>query len=317
MDYCYEAEFALEGVKISKAFTQSGFSLIPSPSSENASILKYSFCMKALSEKEAEDKAKKDVKNFLILALLGTYSGEGASGFSARFVKIACTNYYELIKARMAPPLFGQLRISRFYNYSDATIAKVVETLNKYSTSINSTMWASFSFWFNGLSVEDEYDRFDRIWKSFEISYREVTKEKNVTIEGVRLWMQKKLSQTLMTDICNSYLKPKNSELVLSVAIQRCKSAFDCLIKQNFKSDSGKSNYSMDLSKALNNGTWDEALVNATICIAKLRNKVFHANIFSDDERSLVFISSSLVADVMFWSFHYMINQLNQNSQSQ
>ena len=103
------------------------------------------------------------------------------------------------------------------------------------------------------------------------------------------------------------YSKSMNMEVDISVAILKCKSAFDCLVKQNFTSSSGKINYSKDLGKSKTVGNHHETLTNALMCLSKLRNNVFHANIFSDKERPLVFVSCSILADILFSAFHYYI----------
>jgi len=310
MDYCYEAEFVLEGVRVDKTLKEDNFSIDPDPSSDRRAILKYNFCMAAHSEKEAEDKAIHDVNNLLSFALLGLYQGNGSAGFSAKFLSIGCTNIENLIKAKQQPPMFGKIKFSTFYRFKDKTLKDILKELNKYSSVIPNNIWVALNFWRTGLSSDDEYTRFEQVWKAFEIFYRAIAGRTDVDILEVKNLLTKVLPPSNMQALCSQLSSLKNSEMAINVKILGCNSPLECLVKQNYTSSSGSTNYSQNLKIALANGNHHEALANTIMCLAKLRNNVFHANIFGDKERPLVFVGNSILEGILISSFLYYIKKV-------
>lgn len=310
MDYCYEAEFVLEGVKVDKTLKEGNFSIDPDSSSNRRAILKYDFCMEALSEKGAEDKAIHDVNNFLSFALLRLYQGNGFAGFSAKFRSIKCTNFEDLIKAKQQTPMFGKIRFSTVYKFEDKTLIDVLKELKKYSPVIQNNIWVALNFWRIGLSFDDEYARFDQLWKAFEIFYRAIVRSTDVDISGVKELLTKVLTPSDMKTLCSQLLSLKELEITINLRILRCNSPLECLVKQNFTSSSGATNYSQNLKDALAKDAPQEALANTIMCLAKLRNAVFHANIFGDGERPLVFVGSAVLADILASCFRCYVSKL-------
>ena len=312
MDYCYEAEFALDGIEISKPLKESHYSLTPDPSHRKRALLTYSFCMPKLSEAAAEEKAKHDVYGLLNFVLLGMHPFEGRSAFSVKFLKIRCTNYVDLRKAKQKLPIFGDIKFSTTYKLADVTLKRVVGELNKYSSVLPQNIYVALTFWRTGLSSDEEYFRFEQVWKAFEIFYRTITKKTDIEITRIRQWLTKIFPPADMQGICMRFSKaPTNfAELGLTIRREGCQSAFDCLVNQNFTSKSGRTNYSQDLAAAQAKGDHLETLANALMCLTKLRNNVFHANIFSDRERRLVFIGCSVLADIVMLGFDSYISQL-------
>jgi hypothetical protein len=308
LDYCYEAVFILEGVKVDGSLKGDQFSLEPDPHDDRRAYLKYDFCMPKLSEKEAEDKALREGTDFLSFALLGIYLRNGASGFSAKFVKIQCVNCKELTKAGQQLPMFSNVRFSTVYRFSEKTLKDVIDELEKYSPGISRNIWTALGFWRAGLSSDDVYVRFEQIWKAFEIFYREITGRREIDIAGVQHWLTKVLSPKNLCQLCNQYSVTGDAELAINVKIAECKSPLDCLVKQNYSSKSGAINYSKNLEDALAKNNYQEILANSLVCLAKLRNQIFHANIFGDQERPLVFVCSSILADVLTSAFLSHIN---------
>jgi hypothetical protein len=268
--------------------------------------------MPNLSEKEAEDKAIREGTDFLSFALLGIYLGNGASGFSARFVKIQCVNREELAKAKQQLPMFGSVRFSTVYRFNEKTLKGVIDELEKYSPVISRNIWTALDFWRTGLSSDDVYVRFEQIWEAFEIFYREITGREEIDIAGAQQWLIKVLSHKNLRQLCNKYSVVGVPELAINVKIVGGKSPLDCLVKQNYSSKSGAINYSKNLEDALARKNYRESLANSLVCLAKLRNHIFHANIFGDQERPLVFICSSILADVLTSAllFHITTSQV-------
>lgn len=312
MDYCYEAEFALEGVGIDTHLKEVPFSLAPDPSGEKAARLNYSFCMPNLSEIEAEEKSKRDVNNFLNFVLLGMYQSGDRSAFSVNFLKIRCSNYKALREAKQPLPMFGEIKFRTFYKINDVTLNRVVGELKKYSAVLPDNIYVAMTFWRTGLSSDDEYSRFEQVWKAFEIFHRTITKSNIIEMASIKQWLTHLLKPADMTNICDLFSKVPNkfAALDLMIRAERCKSALDCLVKQNFTSASGKTNYSKDLALAVTKNNYLETLANTMMCLSKLRNKVFHANIFSDKERQIVFIGCSVLASILRLSFDRYISQL-------
>jgi hypothetical protein len=309
--YCYQAEFVLDGVKVSRGLKENGFSIDPDPSHDKRAHLRYDFCMANLSEKEAVDKAMQDVNSFLSFALLGLYRGNGASGFSTSFLKIECTNLEDLIKAKLQLPMFNKIRFSSFYEFQDKTLKGVMDGLKQYSHAIPQHIWIALSFWRTGLSSDEEYARFEYLWKAFEIFHRAITRRNDIEVSSVHEWLAKALSPKDMQDLSIRYSGKEDAELAITIRILGCKSALDCLVKQDYSSKSRSTNYSQNLNDAIINRDHCEILTNAIICLGKLRNNVFHANTFSDKERPLVFVGSSILADILASSFHHMLNLIS------
>ena len=243
------------------------------------------------------------------------HEGKGVLFFFAKlgdldnFFEDWCVNYEDLIKAQQQLPSFGNVKFSTYYRFKDITLKGIMNELKKYSPVIQSNVWIALNFWRTGLSSDDEYLRFEQVWKAFEIFYRTTSSKTRIEIASVRSWLTKNLSSGNMQDLCDQYSKRGNTEIDISVAIQGCQSAFDCLVKQNYTSKSGNINYSKDLKIALAKGNHHEILANTLMCLSKLRNNVFHANIFSDKERPLVFVGCSILADILTSGFLGYINQ--------
>ena len=310
LDYCYEADFVLERIKVDHQLKEGDFSIDPDPASDGRAILKYGFCMATLSEKEAEEKAIHDVDNFLCFALLGLYQGNGSAGFAAKFLSIRCTNFEDLRKTKQQLPMFGKIRFSTFYTFKDKTLRDVLKELNKYSSVIQNNIWVALNFWRAGLSSDDEYTRFEQLWKGFEIFYKAITGSTDVDIGKVKDWLTKVLLSSDMQALCSQLSSRKNPEMEINVRMLGCNSPFECLVKQNYTSKTGSINYSQNLKLALAKDDYHETLADTMMCLAKLRNNVFHANIFSDKERPLVFVGSSVLSDILTSCFSCYVERL-------
>lgn len=305
LDYCYRADFALSGIIVNKKLKKDSFELAPDPESKDSAILKYFFCMPNLSEVEAEQKAINDVDKFLSFFFLGLSMGNGVRAFSTKFLKIECTNYLELVTARKETPMFEHFLFPATYRIDERTLEVITNSFNKYSRAVKDTYWVSANFWRSGLATVEEYQRYDHVWKSFEIFHRELTGKNEISLRSCRNWVSKALSPQGIIDLGESFSKAEDNEIGLNVKLLKCSSAIECIATRVVAvSKSGRINYSQNLSNATIAKNWNEALANLLVCLAKLRNKIFHANVYSNRDRPLVSVGALVLADIMNSAFH-------------
>lgn len=142
---------------------------------------------------------------------------------------------------------------------------------------------------------EDEYDRFSKVWRSFNAFYNHLAgglkSSERSRIDNFAESLMTTSSKWLAAAI-QEHWTPKSSiehYLDFVIANRGWNSVMGCFIKQDFTDNQGV-NHSESLAAAVSKEHVAGALESALLCLYCERNRVMHGETISDSERDLLYV---------------------------
>lgn len=147
----------------------------------------------------------------------------------------------------------------------------------------------------------DEYDRFSKIWRSFNAFYNHrATNTKAPETERIKEFARSLTAadsnqKGWLVNIMKEYWTPISlpaelkDQLMYVLVSRKWASVVDCLIRRNFIGRDG-TNHSSNLATAVASRNIIDALESALLCLYVERNRVMHGEILSEDENDLLYV---------------------------
>jgi hypothetical protein len=251
------------------------------------------------------DQVKETVDKFLAvanvnLALTGWDVREPIEEFN-----LDLENWEELYKAGLNPPSRGQFQIRNTSTFRQDFVTAVWNGYSKLTAQRDAELvFRVLRLLRQSMIEDDEYDRFSKIWRSFNAFYNHFAPNQR-TPESDRI-------KNFAGSLCSTALRPNGwlqgvieecwtplpkptplkDHLTLTLYLGNWASIMDCFIKQNFIDRNGNKQ-SQNLATAVAAKNVSDALESSFLCLYVERNKVAHGETISEDERNLLYVCAS------------------------
>lgn len=317
MKYLWAARFTLHNVVIRETLHFDGFSVKTHSGSNDKEprvTVTYRFATETF-DPNIYKRTKEKIERFLdIVCFNSSLAGVDLREIMTDF-DLNLTNRLELHKLRQEVPAKGTFTFHYTGEWSKDFAPKSLnrsERLGKNSDS--EVLFRVLRLLRLSLWESDEYERFSKAWKSFNAFYNHVygkRRRSDSELRRIQLFAQRLLAsnskwlKSVVQEYSAPFPKPTpiRDYLTFILTSRNSSSLMNDLCKQNFTSERGI-NFSKKLEEAVKSANLEETTKNALSCIYIERNKVEHAEVYSEDERDLLYICSTFIQRIIAIAFN-------------
>lgn len=257
------------------------------------------------------DQSKETVDKFLAvgnvnLAMTGWDVREPIEEF-----ELQLENWEELHKAGLNPPAKGKFQMRNTSTLNQQFVAAIWNSFSKLSAHKDAeVIFRVLRLLRHSMVEDDEYDRFSKVWRSFNAFYNHLAAAQN-SAETDRI-------KNFARSLCSVAMRPKGwlegvigecwtplpkptplkDHLTLVLTLNNWASIMDCFVKQNFQ-DKHRNNHSSILAAAVAAKDIANTLESSLICLYDERNKVLHGETISESERDLLYVCTSYLQRIV------------------
>jgi hypothetical protein len=310
LKYLWVATFTLHNVSISDNVRFDGFSVESHPeSSEKAPkvLVTYRFATEDYDPNVYRE-TKEKIERFLDItsfnsALQGTDLRQIMTDFD-----MSLDNWIELHQAGKFVPSKGTHTFHNTGKWTQHFAEIELDWAERLGKGHNSDVLfrimrlLRLSIW-----ESDEYDRFSMVWKSFNAFYNHVYgSRKHSELARIHFFADKLLAtnskwlKAVVEEYWTPFPKPTplgNYLTWVLVMVRGSQNVLDDLSKQNLTMKG--INYSKRVLEAIKTSSLQEALQSALSCIYVERCRVEHGEIYSEEERDLLYICATILQRII------------------
>lgn len=225
--------------------------------------------------------------------------------------EIQLENWEELYLAGQNPPSKGEFQIKNTSIWTKDFVLATTKSFSKLTAHKDAdVVFRMMRLLRNSMVEDDEYERFSKIWRSFNAFYNHLA--------GNRKSSESDRIRDFASNLCSVALRPKGwlqgviddcwtplsvptpikDHLILVLTLNSWPSVMECLVKQNFQDDHGH-NHSRSLAAAVASKNMATGLESSLLCLYVERNKVLHGETISETERDLLYVCASFLQRIV------------------
>ncbi len=307
--YRWKASFTLHNVLVEKPFTFDGFRIAMHAKStkENPVVLvTFHFTTESYDQNIFRTTKEKIERLLDVTAVNSVLTGVDLREIMTDF-DLTLENWTDIHLAGMEAPSKSSFTFRNTGGWTEAFVlhclghaeelAKVPDSpvLFRILRLLRLSVWDS-----------DEYERFSKAWRSFNALYNHIRRSrKGSEISRIEFFADKLLAtdSKWLKGIIESYCssppgRPIQDYLTFILATRNSENLLQDLAKQNFVDENGV-DHSARLSKWIGARDIGKALKSALSCTYVERNRVLHGEVYSDEERDLLYICSAFLQRII------------------
>lgn len=310
----WKATFNLLNAEPNQSLSVDGFGFERHPESSKdllKTLVTYRFTTGNAFSPNIYDETKEMVDKFLAvgdvnLAMTGWDVRESVEDF-----ELQLENWEELHIAGLNPPARGTFQTRNTSTLSQEFVTATWNSFSKLSTHADSeVIFRALRLLRHSMVEDDEYDRFSKIWRSFNAFYNHLA--------GTHGTPEPERIKNFASRLCSIAMRPKGwldgvvveswtplpkptplkDHLTLTLTMNNWSSVMDCFAKQNFQDNHGN-NLSQSLAAAVAANDVAKALEVSLLCLYVERCKVEHGETISENERNLLYVCTSYLQRIV------------------